>query len=350
MVVSRRAVLKGGTVLVAMPAVISLAAAQDRRVVVRTTGGAVGDAMVKGVYTPFEKETGIRVVAVPMSAGKVWAMHKSGNMELDVVDAAMAQLYDMAVEGALAPIAYNKFKYTDINDIDPADRTKTSIGNWYFTTALTYNTKAFRDRHPSNWAEFWDTKTFPGKRLLQDIGSNELPLEFALIADGVAPDKLYPLDVDRAFKSMDRLKPDIIAYFSTAASAVQILNNEEAMAAALWNAQGQAVHDAGGPVSVDQNQGMLASEGLAVTAAAKNPENAQLLIDYALQPKSQAALLHNLTYGPTNRKALDLLPKAVLPKLPNGPQNLPHVFRRSNAWWHENFKAMSERWTKWRSA
>jgi putative spermidine/putrescine transport system substrate-binding protein len=41
-------------------------------------------------------------------------------------------------------------------------------------------------------------------------------LEIALLADGVAPDKLYPLDLDRAFKKLDTIKKNTIWWATNA--------------------------------------------------------------------------------------------------------------------------------------
>ena len=41
-----------------------------------------------------------------------------------------------------------------------------------------------------------------------DIASGAVDLEFALVADGVANDKLYPIDLNRAFKALDRVTVD----------------------------------------------------------------------------------------------------------------------------------------------
>ena len=35
------------------------------------------------------------------------------------------------------------------------------------------------------------------------------------MADGVAPDKLYPLDVDRAFKKLEEIKPNITVWWTS---------------------------------------------------------------------------------------------------------------------------------------
>ena len=62
-------------------------------------------------------------------------------------------------------------------------------------------------KKPLSWADFWNVKDFPGKRALPDYASYALPL--ALLADGVKPENLYPLDVDRAFASLQKIKGSI---------------------------------------------------------------------------------------------------------------------------------------------
>jgi putative spermidine/putrescine transport system substrate-binding protein len=341
-------VLRGATIAAAAPALIGPALAADRQVIVRTSGGAYGDAAAAAVYRPFTATTGIEVIAVPTSVGKLYAMYRSGDIELDVIDTSVAQLYELSQQGALAPIDYKHFRYTDPEDIAARDRHVDYVANWYFATVITFNSKRFPGHdHPHGWAEFWDIKQFPGDRVLQDISSGELPLEFALIADGVPMDKLYPLDVDRAFKSLDRIRGSVNKYYSNAAVVLQMLTSQEAVLAALWHGQGQAVKDAGGPIDIEWNEGMLAPQGLALLKGCKNPENAQKLIDFALQPTSQAALCSRQTNGPTNRKALALMAPAVQAKLPNGGDHAAHCFRRDIAWWHENLKPVSERWSQW---
>ncbi|ODV43375.1 hypothetical protein AWV79_17990 [Cupriavidus sp. UYMMa02A] len=49
----------------------------------------------------------------------------------------------------------------------------------------------------------------------QKAGGAEL--EFALLADGVPKDKLYPIDVQRALKSLDRIKKNVVKWWDTGA-------------------------------------------------------------------------------------------------------------------------------------
>ena len=68
-------------------------------------------------------------------------------------------------------------------------------------------------------------KAFPGPRSLENSPKGNL--EFALLADGVAPDKLYPLDVDRAFKKLDQIKHHIPVWWTNGAQHVQLLIDGE---------------------------------------------------------------------------------------------------------------------------
>ena len=64
---------------------------------------------------------------------------------------------------------------------------------------------ALASRARSRWADLFDTAKIPGKRTFYKWSAPGV-LEIALLADGVAPDKLYPLDLDRAFKKLDTIK------------------------------------------------------------------------------------------------------------------------------------------------
>ncbi len=51
-------------------------------------------------------------------------------------------------------------------------------------------------------------------------------MEIALLADGVAPDKLYPIDADRAFKKLDTIKKQSI-FWTTNSQSQQLLVDGE---------------------------------------------------------------------------------------------------------------------------
>ena len=49
----------------------------------------------------------------------------------------------------------------------------------------------------------------------------------AALADGVPPDKVYPLDVDRAFASLEKIKPHISVWWDSGGQAMQLMKDGE---------------------------------------------------------------------------------------------------------------------------
>src|SRR5438477_478943 len=198
------------------------------------------------------------------------------------------------------------------------------VGDIYFSSVLGYNTQAFPSgKHPRSWAEFWDLKRFPGPRMLADLASGNVDLEFALLADGVAKDKLYPLDIERGFKSLDRVRSAIRKFWDTGALSAQMLADKEVVLGSIWNGRLQAVADKGAPLAIEWNEASLQSQYWGVLKGAKHAEDAQRFVDFACQPELQANLARLIPYGPTNRQAFKSIPADVAARLPSSPEYRP---------------------------
>jgi putative spermidine/putrescine transport system substrate-binding protein len=344
----RRNLLLGTTAALAMPFVHQRPARAAGQVVIRNPGGAYSDTQKKYVYDPFSKETGIEVVIVPSTMAKMLAMVKSGNMELDVADAGLDGLVTLDKAGALAPIDYAGWKYTDPNDIANDYRTETTLGICLYASVLGYNKETFPNgTQPKSWTEFWDAGKFPGPRMLADMASGTPNLEFALIADGVPMDKIFPLDIDRAFKSMSRIKPHIKKFWDTGALSAQMLADKDVVLGSIWNGRLQAIADKGAPLAIEWNQHMLQVQANAIFKDARNKKEAQLLVDYSMSAKANAGLGMELNYGPVNRKSFALLPADTIAKLPGSPENMKRCFVQDVNWWDENRAKVNAVWSKW---
>ncbi len=318
------------------------------KVIIRTIGGSYEEATVKATFEPFTKATGIEVVKVPATLGKVLAMHEAGNMEIDVMDAGELGVLSLSQKGALEKINYKGWKLTNPDDMDPAVKRDDMMADIYFSSVLGYNSQAIpTGKQPRNWAEFWDVKKFAGPRMLADIASGAIDLEFALLADGVAKDKLYPIDVNRAFKSLDRVRPSIRKFWDTGALSAQMLADKEVVLGSIWNGRLQAAADKGAPLAIEWNEAMLQSQYWAVMKGSKNAENGQRFIDFACQPEIQAAHAKLIPYGPTNRLAFKYIPGDLAARLPSSPENRQKAFIQNGKWWADNRPMVSERWSQW---
>lgn len=345
---TRRRALMAGAVVLTAPYVWSRPARAAGQVVVRNPGGAWSDTQKKYIYDPFTKETGIEVVIVPTTMTKMLAMVKSGSAELDVADTGLDALVELDKAGALTPIDYSAWKYADAKDVPKAYRTATTVGMALYATVLGYNKNAFpNNSQPKGWAEFWDVKKFPGARMLEDMAGGTPNLEFALIADGVPMDKIFPIDIDRAFKSMSVVKPAIKKFWDTGALSAQMLADQDVVLGSIWNGRLFAVASKGAPVAVDWNENMLQVQGYGIFKNALNLKNAQLYVDYAMTAKAQIGMPKELNYGPTNTKVFDMLTAAEKDDLPGSPENMKKAFIQDANWWSDNRAKVNAIWSKW---
>jgi putative spermidine/putrescine transport system substrate-binding protein len=273
-------------------------------------------------------------------------MAEAGNMELDIMDAGELGMLSLRQKGALDRIDYKGWKLTNPEDMD--HRRDDMVADIYFSTVLGYNTQVFPGgKHPKSWAEFWDLKKFPGPRTLTDLAAGAVDLEFALLADGVPKDKLYPIDMDRAFKSLDRVRPAIRKFWDTGALSAQMLADKEVVLGSIWNGRLQAIADKGAPVAIEWNEAALQVQFWGVLKGAKNGDNAQRFVDFACQPQIQAAHAGHIPYGPTNREAFKHIKPELAMRLPSSPEHKSEAFLHNAQWWADNRSRVSERWSQW---
>lgn len=161
------------------------------------------------------------------------------------------------------------------------------------------------------------------------------------------PDELEKIDVNRAFKALDRVRPSIRKFWDTGALSAQMLADKEVVLGSIWNGRLQAVADKGAPLAIEWNEAMLQTQYWAVLKGARNAENAQRFIDFACQPENQAALAKLIPYGPSNRQAFKSIPADLAARLPSSPENRQRAFLQNGKWWADNRAMVSERWTQW---
>jgi putative spermidine/putrescine transport system substrate-binding protein len=346
-VTRRRALTLGGAAL-ASPWLWARPAAAAGEVLVRTSGGAYEDIMRRAVYEPFRRATGIQVIPVAATTSRLFAMLRARNVELDVVDTGDGVLITLEKMGALAPIAYDRWRFGKPEEITPQLRLPTRVGNFVYSTVLGFRTDAFPNgAHPKSWEQFWDVARFPGRRTLADVASGQTHLEFALLADGVPMDRLYPIDLDRAFRSLSRIRPHVPKFWDTGALSAQMLADREVVAGAIWNGRLQTVIDRGVPLSMEWNQNMIMVQAYSILKDARNAENAQRFVDFAAQASVQAEYSRELRYGPANARAFGLMPRDMLDSLPGGPASRDIGFYQDADWWDVNRERVARTWARW---
>ncbi|MCF0083049.1 extracellular solute-binding protein, partial [Streptomyces lomondensis] len=169
-----------------------------KRLVVSNSGGAYSDALTKAIYEPFTKETGITVTTVNYQSAQVIAQVRQGRPQVDLMDNSLLIFQKMERLECLEPVDYDRLKNVKGAGIPEVQLPQHAVGKNVWASVMAYRTDSLK-RAPKSWADFWNPDAFPGPRSLQSADADLPELEFALLADGVPLDKLYPLDVDRAF-------------------------------------------------------------------------------------------------------------------------------------------------------
>ncbi|MFT4038170.1 MAG: ABC transporter substrate-binding protein [Thermomicrobiales bacterium] len=310
-------------------------------VIVASWGGAVLDAQLISTIEPFQELTGIKVtVAESPDPSKIKAMVDTGNIEWDVVWLGLGDV--LALDGYFEEMDYS---YFDLENISPEFVGKHSLASVLFAEILAYRTDAYPEP-PQNWADFWDVEKFPGNRAMP--AAAQLPfVEAAVMAAGVPKEEVYPVDLDLAFESFDKIKPHVIKWWEAGAQPPQMLTDNEVPMSVAFNGRITPIQKEGAPVDIQWNQGLLARDDLAIIKGAPNKENANKFCAFASLPAPQARFSMQIPYGFVNTKAADLIPADVLATLPTSPEILPNLLLRDEAWWAENRDPLLERWNEW---
>jgi putative spermidine/putrescine transport system substrate-binding protein len=310
-------------------------------------GGAFQDAQRKAYFEPFERLSGIKVIE---SQGpdivKLKAMVDTNNIEYDVGEFDRAGVINLTKKGDY----WEEIDYSliDVNNIDKAFQFKYSLGMLPYAQTYAYRTDVFKDAKPASWADFWDTKKFPGPRTMPAGSGGLTPfLEAAVLATGVPMDKIYPMDIDKAYESLAKIKPSVVKWWEAGAIPAQMLNDKEAVLAVAWNGRIAAIQANGAPVEVGWKQGALRTDDWAVPKGAANRVNAMKFTAFITMPVPQARLSLLIPYGFVNNAAAEHLSAERLKTLPTAPEIKKEMFVYNSQWWSDNRDKVVEKWASW---
>ncbi len=337
----------GAVAALSMPGVLRSAGAQSlsgKKVVFASWGGSYQDSQKQAFCEPFAKATGASVVQDgPVDYGKLRAMLESGKPTWDVVDVTIDFLYSGAADNLFEKI---DTKVVDTKRINPKYVHENGIGDIVWSYNLGYSTTAYNEgNRPRTWADLFDPQKFPGRRMLRDRVSPML--EVALLADGVTPDKLYPLDVERAFKKLDTIKSDIV-WWDAGAQPPQLLASHEVVMTTAWNGRIQnAVDQDHKPFAIVWKDQIVEYDMIAIPKGAKNTDLAYKYLAYISQPEIGAQLGRFIPYGPVRADASPFVPADVLPKLPTAPDHMTSYLVADVEFWGDHGEDLVKRFNAW---
>ncbi len=163
----------------------------------------------------------------------------------------------------------------------------------------------------------------------------------------MAPEDLYPLDVDRAFAKLDEMKDKVAVWWTGGAQTSQLLQSGEVDMTSGWNARLQAAIDSGAPAQIVWNQGLYSIEGWGLPKNGPKADVSRQFVAFCARPEQQALFTDDLSYGPTNLKAYDHIDPERAKVLTTAPDNLKGMRIADENWWQDNRADMAERFNVW---
>ena len=338
-----------------------MAAAQKPVITFTSWTGPYMRSQMLGFVRPYEAENSVRVSVEHYNGGidEIRDQVESANVVWDVVDLTQADSLRACEEGLLENLA-------DMDLPDGADGTPAEddfvegalndcgVGVIVWATAFAYDKSAYGDNPPSTIEDFFDEDTYPGARAIRDDPT--VILEWALMADGVSRDEVYPMletdaGVERAFEKMESIRSGL-QLWSAGREPVRMLNSGEVAMSMIWATTGAtASKEEGADFEVIMDGRVIELDLFGIPKGSRYPDAARDFIRYASSTQALADMVSHLPNGPTRRSSFALLSEETLRQIPNGPAYEGNAYIMSDAeWWAANHARLEEKFDIWMSA
>jgi putative spermidine/putrescine transport system substrate-binding protein len=179
----------------------------------------------------------------------------------------------------------------------------------------------------------------------------------ALLADGVTPEKVYPLlstwaGVNRAFAKLATLRNSIV-WWTHPSEPIEMLADGRAVMATALNGDVYDAQRGNQNIGVVWDHQLYELDVFGVPRGDRRRNRAMDFIRFATGSTALARAAEWVPYGPARRSSLPLVGKnpefgtAMEPYLPTARENFADAFAIDDAWWLSHGPALATRWQAW---
>lgn len=306
-------------------------------------GGAESDAIQAGFIDPFTERTGVEVrLDPPNDLGRLQAAVAAGDTGYDLFSTESTTLEQAK--------SLDLFEALDYDSVDMAPSREEALdefafGFQYYSTIMSWRPEATGGQALETWADFFDTERFPGRRALADYPAFSVPI--ALLADGVDPEELYPLDIDRAFAFLEDHADDVAVWWEAGAQPPELLSGGEVDFSMVWS--GRIVteaEDLGLEYTFDD--GLLDLAYIGIPKGAEHYCEAMAFLQDVSEPENQAVAAGILPYTGPAEDIDQFLPEADLGLFPTSEENIDKQVLQDPEWWFDNGDDVQLRWEEFK--
>lgn len=330
-----------------VPGYIDATRWKGRTLAVAGWGGPYESAQDEAFFKPFQDATGAEIQVKKADVDRMKDQVTNQDVTWDLITVPMDMVLSLARENYLTAIDY---KIVDKTALVPEFALQFGVGVACYSTVMVYSPELVTT--PKNWADFWNVQPPAEGKTLEPAATRTLPhtpvgtFEFALLADGVAPADLYPIDVERAFGALERIRENVIVWYEDGKQPIEVVVAGQAGMGAAWNVRADQFGDVE-KLDYVWSGGMLSADAWIIPAGAPNTDVALDFINFATRAVPSANFCRLVPYGPVNLDSLQLLRDDRLPLIPNAPQNVTGQFVQNWNWWADNITDLATRFDEW---
>ena len=307
----------------------SAANAADKQLVISVYGFSQ-DAFKKIVYDPFEKLCECKLIVETGNSAKRLAKleARKDNPEIDLAVMSTHDALAASRKGITQAIDVKRLSnYDDLYDIakDPLGN-HMGVGYTFYATSIIYRSdKVSID----SWADLFQDK-LKGRVAIPNITTNQGPPTLYMLGKAMGNDAS---DLKAPISEVAKNKDDIVTFYVRSSQLLQLMQQEEILAAPIGRFAWGRVAKMGLPIKwANPKEGQTGGMNVIImTKGAKNEDLAYQFMDYWLSQDIQTKLAEalvdspsnskvkvsdevaaNLTYGEETVKNLFLLPPAVI--------------------------------------
>jgi len=318
-------------------------------------GGAYGAAQQVHQINPYMEATGNKVLFENYTGGiaEIKAQVESGNIQWDVVDIETIDLERACAEGLLEVIPRDILEAAP--DGTPAEKdfipdaldNECGVGEIVWSTVYAFNHETLSGAKPSTMQDFFDLKKFPGKRALRK--RPQVNLEWALLADGVPPAKVYevlstPEGQAQAFAKLDSIKHEIV-WFDSWSQAPQLLNDGGAVF--VQSANGRffdAIRRENKPFTIVWDGHLYDLDAWGIVKGTPKLKEALKFVAFTTTTKALAGF-QDVAYGPPRNSSMALVDKDVVDHLPTA--HIGAGLKADGIFWADFGENLGEKFNEW---
>lgn len=299
------------------------------------------DAMTQAFFDAFAESTGATVRHQEFGREGISSLIdqvEAGTPVWDVLLIPTEDVLPIAQGGHLQAIDYN---VVDTAALYGELTMQHGVGARLYSTVIVYPSQM--DDEPTGWSDFWNMDRGGGTRALRrsPVGT----LEFALLADGVAVEQLYPLDTARAFSSLEILR-EATLFYEDSKQPVELVRTGQVGLASAWSVR-TALPDVVSLVEPQWNGGMISADSWVLPRGGPNTEVAMSFVNFATRAVPTANFSRLQNFGPVNKDAFALLRPDLAAGLPNHPENLRRQFFQNWGYWAEFREPLMAQFEDW---